>query len=43
MVPIDFLKTCFAIACVLMFGVICIKVSFAFIDWLVERIRSKGE
>lgn len=37
--PIDFLKTCFAIACVLMFGVICIKVSFAFIDWLVEQIR----
>ena len=41
--PTDFLKACFAIACVLMFGVICIKVSFAFIDWLVERIRSKGE
>lgn len=37
--PIDFLKTCFAIACVLMFGVIYIKVSFAFIDWLVEQIR----
>ena len=37
--PGEFIKTCFAIACVMTFGVISIKVSFAFVDWLVERIR----
>lgn len=39
MEPLDFIKTCFAIACVMTFGVIYIKVSFAFVDWLVERVR----
>lgn len=39
MTPLDFIKTCFAIACVMTFGVIYIKVSFAFVDWLAERIR----
>lgn len=37
--PVEFIKTCFAIACVLIFFVIYIKVSFALVDWLVERIR----
>lgn len=37
--PVEFIKSCFAIACVMTFGVIYIKVSFAFVDWLVERIR----
>lgn len=37
--PVEFIKSCFAIACVLIFFVIYIKVSFAFVDWLVERIR----
>ena len=39
MAPGEFIKTCFAIACVMAFGVIYIKVSFALVDWLVERIR----
>lgn len=39
MAPGEFIKACFAIACVMTFGVISIKVSFAFVDWLVERIR----
>lgn len=39
MTPLEFIKTCFAIACVMTFGVIFIKVSFALVDWLVERIR----
>ncbi len=37
--PVEFIKSCFAIACVMLFFVIYIKVSFALIDWLVERIR----
>lgn len=37
--PVEFIKSCFAIACVLIFFVIFIKVSFALVDWLVERIR----
>lgn len=37
--PVEFIKTCFAIACVMLFFVIFIKVSFALVDWLVERIR----
>lgn len=37
--PVEFIKTCFAIACVMLFFVIYIKVSFAFVDWLVDRIR----
>ena len=38
MEPGEFIKTCFAIACVMTFGVIYIKVSFAFVDWVVEQI-----
>lgn len=38
MAPGEFIKTCFAIACVMAFSVISIKVSFAFVDWLVEQI-----
>lgn len=41
--PVEFIKTCFAIACVMAFGVISIKVSFALVDWLVERIKNEGE
>lgn len=37
--PVEFIKSCFVITCVLIFFVIYIKVSFALIDWLVERIR----
>lgn len=37
--PVEFIKTCFAIACVMLFFVIFIKVSFALVDWLAERIR----
>lgn len=37
--PVEFIKSCFAIACVLIFFVIYIKISFALVDWLVERIR----
>lgn len=37
--PVEFIKSCFAIACVMLFFVIYIKVSFALIDWLVEWIR----
>lgn len=37
--PVEFIKSCFAIVCVLIFFVIFIKVSFALVDWLVERIR----
>jgi hypothetical protein len=39
MAPGEFIKTCFAIACVLISFVIYIKVSFVLVDWLVERIR----
>lgn len=43
MVPVEFIKTCFIIACVLISFAICIKVSFTFVDWLVERIKNEGE
>lgn len=36
--PVEFIKSCFIIACVMLFFVIFIKVSFALVDWLVERI-----
>ena len=36
---VEFIKSCFAIAFVMIFFVIYIKVSFALVDWLVERIR----
>lgn len=39
MAPGEFIKSCFAIVCVLILFVIYIKVSFALVDWLVERIR----
>lgn len=39
MEPVEFIKSCFVIACVLISLVIYIKVSFALVDWLVERIR----
>ena len=39
MAPGEFIKACFAIACVMTFGVIYIKVSFAFVDWIVAKIR----
>lgn len=37
--PVEFIKSCFAIAFVMISFVIFIKVSFALVDWLVERIR----
>lgn len=43
MIPLEFIKTCFAIACVITFGVISIKVLFAFVDWIVEKIRNENE
>lgn len=37
--PVEFIKNCFAIAFVMISFVIYVKVSFALVDWLVERIR----
>ena len=37
--PVEFIKSCFIIACVMISFAIYIKVSFALVDWLVERIR----
>lgn len=37
--PGEFIKSCFAIAFVMTSFVIFVKVSFALVDWLVERIR----
>ncbi|WP_288537296.1 hypothetical protein [uncultured Holdemanella sp.] len=37
--PVEFIKSCFIIACVILFFAIFVKVSFALVDWLVERIR----
>ena len=37
--PVEFIKSCFIIACVMICFVIYVKVSFALVDWLVERIR----
>lgn len=37
--PVEFIKSCFIIACVMLSFVIFTKVSFALVDWLVERIR----
>lgn len=37
--PVEFIKSCFIIACVMLFFAIFVKVSFALVDWLVERIR----
>lgn len=37
--PVEFIKSCFVIACVMLSFVIFVKVSFALVDWLVERIR----
>ena len=34
--PVEFIKSCLAIACVVISFAICIKVSFTFVDWLVE-------
>ena len=41
--PVEFIKSCLAIACVVISFAICIKVSFTFVDWLSERIgKRKG-
>lgn len=37
--PVEFIKSCFVIAFVMISFVIYVKVSFALVDWLVERIR----
>lgn len=37
--PVEFINSCFAIAFVMISFVIYVKVSFALVDWLVERIR----
>lgn len=37
--PVEFIKSCFAIAFIMISFVIYVKVSFALVDWLVERIR----
>ena len=39
MEPVEFIKSCFTIACIMISFVIYVKVSFALVDWLVERIR----
>lgn len=43
MPPLDFIKTCLAIAGVMTFGVISIKVSFAFVDWIVEKVKEESK
>lgn len=41
--PVEFIKSCFAIAFVMISFVIYVKVSFALVDWLAERIgKRKG-
>lgn len=37
--PVEFIKSCFAIAFIMISFAIFVKVSFALVDWLVERIR----
>lgn len=37
--PVEFIKSCFIIVCVMISFAIYIKVSFALVDWLVDRIR----
>ena len=37
--PVEFIKSCFVIAFVMISFVIYVKVSFALVDWLVEQIR----
>lgn len=37
--PVEFIKSCFAIAFVMISFAIYVKVSFVLVDWLVERIR----
>lgn len=37
--PVEFIKSCFAIAFVMISFVIYVKVSFALVDWLVDWIR----
>lgn len=37
--PVEFIKSCFAIAFVMISFAIFVKVSFALVDWLAERIR----
>lgn len=36
--PVEFIKSCFVIAWVIISFAIYVKVSFAFVDWLVEKI-----
>lgn len=36
--PVEFIKSCFVIAGVIISFAVYVKVLFAFVDWLVERI-----
>ena len=41
--PVEFIKSCFVIAWVIISFAVYVKVSFSFVDWLAERIgKRKG-
>lgn len=37
--PVEFIKSCFVIAWVIISFAVYVKVSFAFVDWIVAKIR----
>lgn len=39
MKPIEFIKSCFIIAWVIISFAVYVKVSFTFVDWIVAKIR----
>lgn len=41
--PVEFIKSCFVIACVMISFAIYIKVSFAFVDWIVEKVKEESK
>lgn len=41
--PVEFIKSCFVIAWVIISFAVYVKVSFAFVDWIAEQIgKRKG-
>lgn len=41
--PVEFIKSCFVIAWVIISFAVYVKVSFSFVDWIAERIgKRKG-
>lgn len=37
--PVEFIKSCFVIAWVIISFAVYVKVSFSFVDWLVDQIK----